>query len=75
MHLHHQNGFPVAAVTNPYNTGAPQWTGANTLTYTQSMQPPDHRHLHTTSYCELCILSFNFKLYTISLFRENKLFL
>lgn len=50
VHLHHQNGFAVAAVTNPYNTGAPQWTGANTLTYTQSMQPPDHRHLHTTSY-------------------------
>ncbi|XP_033209923.1 mothers against decapentaplegic homolog 4 isoform X2 [Belonocnema kinseyi] len=50
VHLHHQNGFSVATVANPYNTGAPQWTGANTLTYTQSMQPPDHRHLHTTSY-------------------------
>ncbi|XP_034940156.1 mothers against decapentaplegic homolog 4 isoform X2 [Chelonus insularis] len=49
-HLHHQNGFAVAAVSNPYNTGAPQWTGANTLTYTQSMQPPDHRHMHPTSY-------------------------
>ncbi|XP_012287630.1 mothers against decapentaplegic homolog 4 isoform X2 [Orussus abietinus] len=50
VHLHHQNGFTVASAANPYNTGAPQWTGANTLTYTQSMQPPDHRHLHTTSY-------------------------
>jgi hypothetical protein len=54
VHLHHQNGFAVATVANPYNTGAPQWTGANTLTYTQSMQPPDHRHLHATSYCEYC---------------------
>ncbi|XP_031843030.1 smad/Smad4 homolog Medea isoform X5 [Nomia melanderi] len=36
--------------TAAYNSGAPQWTGANTLTYTQSMQPPDHRHLHPTSY-------------------------
>lgn len=52
VHLHHQNGFAVATVANPYNTGAPQWTGANTLTYTQSMQPPDHRHLHPTSYCK-----------------------
>ncbi|XP_015590388.1 mothers against decapentaplegic homolog 4 isoform X2 [Cephus cinctus] len=50
VHLHHQNGFAVATAANPYNTGAPQWTGANTLTYTQSMQPPDHRHLHATSY-------------------------
>ncbi|XP_011497875.1 PREDICTED: mothers against decapentaplegic homolog 4 isoform X2 [Ceratosolen solmsi marchali] len=50
VHIHHQNGFAVATVANPYNTGAPQWTGANTLTYTQSMQPPDHRHLHATSY-------------------------
>ncbi|XP_076678121.1 smad/Smad4 homolog Medea isoform X6 [Andrena cerasifolii] len=48
VHLHHPNGFPVA--TAAYNSGAPQWTGANTLTYTQSMQPPDHRHLHPTSY-------------------------
>lgn len=48
VHLHHPNGFPVG--TAPYNSGAPQWTGANTLTYTQSMQPPDPRHLHTTSY-------------------------
>ncbi|XP_066586372.1 mothers against decapentaplegic homolog 4 isoform X2 [Prorops nasuta] len=50
VHLHHPNGFAVVTVANPYNTGAPQWTGANTLTYTQSMQPPDHRHLHATSY-------------------------
>ncbi|XP_032456841.1 mothers against decapentaplegic homolog 4 isoform X4 [Nasonia vitripennis] len=50
VHLHHQNGFAVATVANPYNTGAPQWTGNNTLTYTQSMQPPDHRHLHATPY-------------------------
>ncbi|XP_036142605.1 mothers against decapentaplegic homolog 4 isoform X3 [Monomorium pharaonis] len=48
VHLHHPNGFPVG--TAPYNSGAPQWTGANTLTYTQSMQPPDPRHLQTTSY-------------------------
>ncbi|XP_076240488.1 smad/Smad4 homolog Medea isoform X2 [Calliopsis andreniformis] len=48
VHLHHPNGFPVGTAT--YNSGAPQWTGANTLTYTQSMQPPDHRHLHPTSY-------------------------
>ncbi|XP_032672743.1 mothers against decapentaplegic homolog 4 isoform X3 [Odontomachus brunneus] len=48
VHLHHANGFPVG--TAPYNSGAPQWTGANTLTYTQNMQPPDHRHLHTASY-------------------------
>ncbi|XP_011633364.1 mothers against decapentaplegic homolog 4 isoform X5 [Pogonomyrmex barbatus] len=48
VHLHHPNGFPVG--TASYNSGAPQWTGANTLTYTQSMQPPDPRHLHTTSY-------------------------
>ncbi|XP_076166500.1 smad/Smad4 homolog Medea isoform X6 [Ptiloglossa arizonensis] len=48
VHIHHPNGFPVG--TAAYNSGAPQWTGANTLTYTQSMQPPDHRHLHPTSY-------------------------
>ncbi|XP_020281756.1 mothers against decapentaplegic homolog 4 isoform X2 [Pseudomyrmex gracilis] len=48
VHLHHPNGFPVG--TAPYNSGAPQWTGANTLTYTQSMQPPDPRHMHTTAY-------------------------
>ena len=42
MHLHHQNGFTVATVANPYNTGAPQWSGAHTLTYTQSMQSPNH---------------------------------
>ncbi|XP_076650510.1 mothers against decapentaplegic homolog 4-like isoform X5 [Halictus rubicundus] len=48
VHIHHPNGFPVA--TAAYNSGAPQWTGANTLTYTQSMQPPDHRHLHPASY-------------------------
>ncbi|KAL6435156.1 hypothetical protein ACFW04_005328 [Cataglyphis niger] len=48
VHLHHSNGFPVG--TASYNSGAPQWTGANTLTYTQSMQPPDPRHLHTASY-------------------------
>ncbi|XP_076394946.1 smad/Smad4 homolog Medea isoform X7 [Megachile rotundata] len=48
VHLHHPNGFPVG--TASYNSGAPQWTGANTLTYTQSMQPPDHRHLHPTSF-------------------------
>ncbi|XP_029160929.1 mothers against decapentaplegic homolog 4 isoform X5 [Nylanderia fulva] len=48
VHLHHPNGFSVG--TAPYNSGAPQWTGANTLTYTQSMQPPDPRHLHTASY-------------------------
>ncbi|XP_017758071.1 PREDICTED: mothers against decapentaplegic homolog 4 isoform X6 [Eufriesea mexicana] len=48
VHLHHPNGFPVG--TAAYNSGAPQWTGPNTLTYTQSMQPPDHRHLHPTSY-------------------------
>ncbi|XP_050462204.1 mothers against decapentaplegic homolog 4 isoform X6 [Cataglyphis hispanica] len=48
VHLHHPNGFPVG--TASYNSGAPQWTGANTLTYTQSMQPPDSRHLHTASY-------------------------
>lgn len=56
VHMHHQNGFTVATVANPYNTGAPQWTGANTLTYTQSMQPPDHRHLHAASYCKLLLL-------------------
>ncbi|XP_015187589.1 PREDICTED: mothers against decapentaplegic homolog 4 isoform X7 [Polistes dominula] len=50
VHLHHSNGFTVGTATNSYNSGAPQWTGANTLTYTQSMQPPDHRHLHATSY-------------------------
>lgn len=56
-HLHHQNGFAVATVTNPYNTGAPQWTGNNTLTYTTSMQPPDHRHLHATPYCNTKIVT------------------
>ncbi|XP_058807267.1 mothers against decapentaplegic homolog 4 isoform X2 [Phymastichus coffea] len=50
VHLQHQNGFTVATVANPYNTGAPQWSGSNTLTYTQSMQPPEHRHLHPSSY-------------------------
>ncbi|XP_023248609.1 mothers against decapentaplegic homolog 4 isoform X2 [Copidosoma floridanum] len=59
VHLHHQNnGFAVANAANPYNTGAPQWTGANTLTYTQSMQPPDHRHLHPSSYCEYLRLPY-----------------
>ncbi|XP_067215961.1 mothers against decapentaplegic homolog 4 isoform X4 [Linepithema humile] len=48
VHLHHPNGFSVG--TASFNSRAPQWTGANTLTYTQSMQPPDPRHLHTTSY-------------------------
>ena len=59
VHLqHHQNGFAVAPPANPYNTGAPQWTGANTLTYTQSMQPPDHRHLHAANYCKSKIFDF-----------------
>lgn len=56
VHLHHANGFTVGTATNPYNSGAPQWTGANTLTYTQSMQPPDHRHLHATSYCKFMFI-------------------
>lgn len=50
VHLHHQSNFTVATVTSPYTTGAPQWTGANTITYTQNMQPPDNRRLHTTPY-------------------------
>ncbi|XP_043265467.1 mothers against decapentaplegic homolog 4 isoform X6 [Colletes gigas] len=31
VHIHHPNGFPVG--TAAYNSGAPQWTGANTLKY------------------------------------------
>ncbi|CAB0039727.1 unnamed protein product [Trichogramma brassicae] len=54
VHLHHQNnGYNVGTATNPYNTGAPQWTGANTLTYTQSMQPPDHRHLQRGNHSDV----------------------
>lgn len=59
----HQNGFSAAAsaavsVTQPSSTAAAAqftaqatWTGSNTLTYTQSMQPP----LHNT-YCEPSLL-------------------
>lgn len=59
----HQNGFSAAAsaavsVTQPSSTASAAqftaqatWTGSNTLTYTQSMQPP----LHNT-YCEPSLL-------------------
>uniref|UniRef100_A0A1B6LR12 Mothers against decapentaplegic homolog n=1 Tax=Graphocephala atropunctata TaxID=36148 RepID=A0A1B6LR12_9HEMI len=48
VHSHGQNGFSAAvAVTQPTSTSQPTqftaqatWTGSNTLTYTQSMQPP-----------------------------------
>lgn len=38
----------------PHNGGQGTWTGSNTLTYTQSMQPPDSRTSHN-AYCKcLC---------------------
>lgn len=35
----------------PHNGGQGTWTGPNTLTYTQSMQPPDSRTSHN-AYCK-----------------------
>ncbi|XP_046659023.1 mothers against decapentaplegic homolog 4 isoform X2 [Homalodisca vitripennis] len=52
LHSHSQNGFSAAvAVTQPSSSGQPTqftaqatWTGSNTLTYTQSMQPPHNTY-------------------------------
>lgn len=59
-HLH-QNGFQTGNLPgtspNAQNFASTQaqgqgtWTGNNTLTYTQSMQPPDPRN-HHPGYCE-----------------------
>lgn len=74
---HHQNG--ITSATNAQNnqklpttshnfpgTGAQgTWKGSNTLTYTQSMQPPDNRS-HHTAYCKLIvfiIIRFNIRAY------------
>lgn len=38
------------------------WTGANTLTYTQSMQPPDTRNQHNP-YCKYAMPIFLIKFY------------
>lgn len=45
-------GTQLAATMGQTFTGAGgTWTGSNTLTYTQSMQPPDNRNHHAT-YCK-----------------------
>lgn len=41
-------------------TGGGTWTGSSTLSYTQSMQPPDNRNHHNV-YCK-CNLLFIFKI-------------
>lgn len=38
-------------MATPYTGAGGTWTGSNTLTYTQSMQPPDNRNHHTSAYC------------------------
>ncbi|CAG9759833.1 unnamed protein product [Ceutorhynchus assimilis] len=44
------NAQPATTLPQSYITGAGgTWTGSNTLTYTQSMQPPDNRH-HSNTY-------------------------
>lgn len=48
---------PVSSIGQQF-TGA-TWTGSNTLTYTQSMQPPDNRS-HHTAYCKWGYLLFFF---------------
>lgn len=46
-------GTQLAATMGQTFTGAGgTWTGSNTLTYTQSMQPPDNRNHHAT-YCKI----------------------
>lgn len=45
-------GQPPATMGQTFTgTGDGTWTRSNTLTYTQSMQPPDNRNHHTT-YCK-----------------------
>lgn len=43
---------PSASIGQNYTAAQGTWTGSNTLTYTQSMQPPDNR-THHTSYCNI----------------------
>lgn len=42
---------PAASMGQSFTGAGGTWTGSNTLTYTQSMQPPDNRN-HHTNYCK-----------------------
>lgn len=42
---------PAATMGQNFTGAGGTWTGSNTLTYTQSMQPPDNRN-HHNSYCK-----------------------
>lgn len=44
------NSQTVTTLPQTYTGAGGTWTGSNTLTYTQSMQPPDSRNHHNT-YC------------------------
>ncbi|CAG9864813.1 unnamed protein product [Phyllotreta striolata] len=39
---------PTNTIGQAFTGAGGTWTGSNTLTYTQSMQPPDNRNHHTT---------------------------
>lgn len=43
---------PATTLPQNYTGAGGTWTGSNTLTYTQTMQPPDNRN-HHGSYCKL----------------------
>ena len=42
---------PSTTISQAFTGAGGTWTGSNTLTYTQSMQPPDNRN-HHNSYCK-----------------------
>ncbi|XP_063929563.1 mothers against decapentaplegic homolog 4 isoform X2 [Zophobas morio] len=42
------NTQPAATIGQSFTGAGGTWTGSNTLTYTQSMQPPDNRSHHTS---------------------------
>lgn len=42
---------PTPTMGQAFTGAGGTWTGSNTLTYTQSMQPPDNRN-HHTAYCK-----------------------
>lgn len=46
------NQQPLTGAGQAYTGAQGTWKGSNTLTYTQSMQPPDNRN-HCTPYCKI----------------------
>lgn len=45
---------PTPTMGQVFTGAGGTWTGSNTLTYTQSMQPPDNRN-HHSAYCKLFV--------------------